>query len=132
VFKISPDKIGETVTQEKWEKVKAIAEKVLSEGPLPDFCHKELERQRGFLVHLSMTFSSLVPFLKGIHLTLDSWRSGRKEDGWKMTQKEWRLWTLHQADRDEDQEELAYLITHEGAPARPFDPCLVWLETCEL
>jgi hypothetical protein len=120
VFKISPNKIGKTVTQEKWEKAKAIAEaiaeKVLSEGLLPDLCHKELERQRGFLVHLSMTFSSLVPFLKGIHLMLDSWQSGRKDDGWKMTPKEWRLWTLHQADGEEDQEELAYLIAHKGAP----------------
>jgi hypothetical protein len=120
VFKISPNKIGKTVTKEKWEKaraiVEAIVEKVLSDGPLPDLDHKELERQRGFLVHLPMAFSSLVPFLKGIHLTLDSWRSGRKDDGWKMTPKEWRLWTLHQAEGGEDQDELAYLIAHEGAP----------------
>jgi hypothetical protein len=120
VFEISPDKIGKTVTQEKWDKAKAIVEsiagKVLSDGSSPELDHKELERQRGFLVHLTMTFSSLVPFLKGIHLTLDSWRFGRKEDGWKMTPKEWRLWTQHQADGDEDQEELAYLIAHDGAP----------------
>jgi hypothetical protein len=120
VFQISPDKVAKTVTQEKWDKARAIvhdiAEKVLGDGPIPDLDHKELERQRGFLVHLTMTFTSLVPFLKGIHLTLDSWRKGRKEDGWKMTPKEWRLWTQHQADGDEDQEELAYLMAHEGAP----------------
>jgi hypothetical protein len=30
-------------------------------------------------------YPSLVPYLKGIHLTLDSWRSGRNNDGWKRT-----------------------------------------------
>jgi hypothetical protein len=63
-----------------------------------------------------MTFTSLVPFLKGIHLTLDSWRVGRKEDGWKMTNSEWRLWMQQQAEGDVDQQELAYLMAHEGAP----------------
>jgi hypothetical protein len=73
VFQVSPNKIAKTVTQEKWDKAKtivdSIAGKVLVDGPLPDLDHKELERQRGFLVHLTMTFTSLVPSLKGIHLT---------------------------------------------------------------
>lgn len=120
VFKIFPDKIAMTVTQEKWDKtktlVKSIAEKVLGGDPLPDLHHKELESQRGFLVHLTMTFSSMVPFLKGIHLTLDSWREGRKDDGWKMTPKEWRLWSQQQAGGDEDQQDLVYLIANDGAP----------------
>jgi hypothetical protein len=76
VFQISPSKIGKTVTQEKWDKARgialSIAEKVLGDGPIQDSDHKLLEQQRGFLVHLTMTFTSLVPFLKGIHLTLDS------------------------------------------------------------
>jgi hypothetical protein len=84
VFQILPDKIAKTVTQEKWDKAKyivqSIAAKVLGDGPLPDLDHKELERQRFFLVHLTMTFSSMVPFLKGIHLTLDSLRDGQKDD----------------------------------------------------
>jgi hypothetical protein len=32
---------------------------------------------------VAQTYPSLVPYLKGIHLTLDSWRSGRNKDGWK-------------------------------------------------
>jgi hypothetical protein len=47
------------------------------------FCHKTLERQRGFLVYVTHTYPSLVPYLKGIHLTLDSWRPWRDSDGWK-------------------------------------------------
>jgi hypothetical protein len=120
VYQISPSKIGKTVTQEKWDKARgivlSIAEKVLGDGPMQDLDHKLLEQQRGFLVHLTMTFSSLVPFLKGIHLTLDSWRVGRKEDGWKMTNSEWRLWLQYQAEGDLDQQELVYLMAHEGAP----------------
>jgi hypothetical protein len=77
VFQISPSKIAKTVTQEKWDKaraiVQAIANKVLVAAPEEvELNHKELESQRGFLVHLTMTFSSLAPFFKGIHLTLDS------------------------------------------------------------
>jgi hypothetical protein len=110
VFKISSDKVEKTATQEKWDKARAIihkiADKVLSEGPPQDLDHKELEHQRGFLVHLAMTFASIVPFLKGIHLTLDSLRAGRKSDGWKMTTSEWRQWTQqHQVDGEIDQEE---------------------------
>ncbi|KAL7572801.1 hypothetical protein ACA910_014658 [Epithemia clementina (nom. ined.)] len=30
----------------------------------------------------------MVPYLKGLHLTLESWRKDRDEDGWKMTAKE--------------------------------------------
>jgi len=42
---------------------------------------KELEKGRGFLVYLSRTYPSIVPYLKGIHLTIDSWRPNRDEDG---------------------------------------------------
>ncbi|KAL7576958.1 hypothetical protein ACA910_006714 [Epithemia clementina (nom. ined.)] len=30
----------------------------------------------------------MVPYLKGLHLTLESWREDRDEDGWKMTPRE--------------------------------------------
>ena len=30
----------------------------------------------------------MVPYLKGIHQTLDSWRSGRSKDGWKLSPEE--------------------------------------------
>jgi hypothetical protein len=32
----------------------------------------------------------ITPYLKGIRLTLDSWRPWRREDGWKMTVREVR------------------------------------------
>jgi hypothetical protein len=47
--------------------------------------HKQIERRRGFLVYVDRAYPSLVTYLKGIYLTLDSWRSDRNEDGWKQT-----------------------------------------------
>jgi hypothetical protein len=51
-------------------------------GHLP---HKTAESYRGFLVYVSRTYGAFVPYLKGIHLTLDSWRPFRDDDGWKNT-----------------------------------------------
>ena len=44
---------------------------------------KEMERRRGFLLYVTRTYPSMVPYLKGIHLTLDSWRPQRDMEGWK-------------------------------------------------
>jgi hypothetical protein len=33
----------------------------------------------------------MVPYLKGIHQTLDTWRPNRREDGWKLTPREIQL-----------------------------------------
>jgi len=49
------------------------------------FDHKEMEKQRGFLVYVTRTYPALVPYLKAIHLMLDSWRVGRDDEGWRMT-----------------------------------------------
>jgi hypothetical protein len=46
--------------------------------------HKKLESARGFLVYVANTFKAMTPYLKGIHLTLDSWREHRDHDGWKI------------------------------------------------
>jgi hypothetical protein len=35
---------------------------------------KSLESKRGFLIYVTRTYPSMVPYLKGMHLTLDSWR----------------------------------------------------------
>jgi hypothetical protein len=43
---------------------------------------KKLRSYRGFLVYVSRTYGFLVPYLKGIHLTLESWRANRDSEGW--------------------------------------------------
>lgn len=61
-------------SQQKWDKAKRIIrdllERVQKGSPL---CLKMLLKERGFLVHLTMTYPLLVPYLKGLHLTVDSW-----------------------------------------------------------
>ena len=47
-----------------------------------------MERDRGFLVYISRTYRAMVPYLKGIYQTLDSWRSGRSKDGWNLSPEE--------------------------------------------
>ena len=57
--------------------------KELGEGSNIDF--KELETDRGFLVNISRTYRAMVSYLKVIYQALDSWRSGKSKDGWKLS-----------------------------------------------
>jgi hypothetical protein len=50
--------------------------------------HTVLERTRGFLVYVARTYKSVAPFLLGFYLTIDSWRPGRDEEGWRLRQAE--------------------------------------------
>ena len=100
------DVVKKGVTKERWEKVKLkvrwIADQIgLSDsfspgdygdlndrrdesGECPHGCihYKTMESYVGFLVYVSMTYTSMVPYLKGIYLTLNSWRDGRDVEGW--------------------------------------------------
>eukprot|EP00957_Ditylum_brightwellii_P171992 13094497-Ditylum_brightwellii.AAC.1 len=51
---------------------------------VPTFDRKELEKGRGFLVHMSEVYPMITPYLKGIHLTLESWHPDWDVDGWKF------------------------------------------------
>jgi hypothetical protein len=48
---------------------------------------KSLERNVGFIVYVAMTYTSMIPYLKGIYLTLYSWRGNWNKDGWKELNK---------------------------------------------
>jgi predicted NAD/FAD-binding protein len=47
-----------------------------------------MELDRGFLIYVPQTYPAMVPFFKVIHLTLDGWRGGRDEQGWKRALSE--------------------------------------------
>lgn len=84
-----------TCSQEKWDKTKLIIFtllKKLEKDPKVMLDRKELERQRGFLIHISRTFTQMIPYLKGIHHTLESWRFGRDKNGWKLGKEEIMDW----------------------------------------
>ena len=53
--------------------------------PEGHFPHKEALYKRGFLVYVSRTYRVMVPYLKGIHLSIYSWRPDRDEDWWRTT-----------------------------------------------
>jgi hypothetical protein len=48
---------------------------------------KSLECNVGFIVYVAMTYTSMIPYLKGIYLTLNSWRGNQNKDGWKESNK---------------------------------------------
>ena len=78
------------ISVEKWNKAKCFILELASiiddkvDQAIP---FKFLEHGRGFMVYFCRTYTSFVPYLKGIHLTLDSWRSNRDGEGWKDNMK---------------------------------------------
>jgi hypothetical protein len=68
------DGISVLCTREKWSKAQSyvldMQNRLTNHQGVFDF--KTLEQQRGFLVYVSRTYPVMVPYLKGIHLTLDS------------------------------------------------------------
>jgi hypothetical protein len=44
---------------------------------------KRLEQTRGYLIYVSRTYRWMVPYLKGLHLTIDSWREDRDDEGYR-------------------------------------------------
>ena len=50
---------------------------------------KALDKDRGFLIHIARTFPMMVPYLRRIHNTLESWRLGRDSEGWKYSASDW-------------------------------------------
>jgi len=91
VVHVEVDAVYKLVTQERWDKTKAKIDWIWKEvqdiraGNKAAMDYKTLESYRGFLIYVSRTYTTLVPYLKGIHLTLDSWRPNRDDDGWKIT-----------------------------------------------
>jgi len=43
--------------------------------------HKPLEKIRGFLNYVMQVYPAMIPYLRGFHGTLDSWRTNRTADG---------------------------------------------------
>ena len=71
-----------TISQKKWSRVKNILKqwkgKFDENHELPLINYKKLERDLGFLVHVSMTYEKIKPFLRGFYLTLKI-RGGKGE-----------------------------------------------------
>lgn len=74
-----------TLTQEKWDKVKAFlawVEQGVRMGAPLEF--NKFRSGKGFLLHVAQTFDVAQPYLKGFHLAENMWRPGRDSGGWKI------------------------------------------------
>ena len=74
------------VSQQKWDKVKELVGELKGMIGTSSVQQKCLEPRtiRGFLVYVSRTYKWMVPYLKGIHLTIDGWRPDQDHDGYRM------------------------------------------------
>ena len=84
------DEVRVEVAQDKWLKSKRYINWIIEHhDDVEGIPFKELERIRGFLVYTTRTYPAMVPYLKGIHLTLDGWRKHRDDEGWKYIGHNW-------------------------------------------
>jgi hypothetical protein len=82
---VSQEGVGVTCGPDKWLKAQRILAELLCEvKQSPRLHHKTLEQRHGFLIHIQGTYPCITPFLKGLHLTLDSWRGDQDHEGWKL------------------------------------------------
>ena len=86
VFNDEDQGIVVLTSQDKWDKLKHICQHSLTqlENNNIELDHKALRSDRGFLVYVTQAYPSMVPYLKGIHLSLETWRGGRDPEGWKL------------------------------------------------
>ncbi len=76
------------VSQEKWDKMKRLIQEM---GEMVAKDHLPLARLLQiwrFLMYVVRTYPWINPYIKGLHLTIDSWRLFRGADGFKLRGKE--------------------------------------------
>lgn len=95
-------------TEEKWKRFRDIIQKWLDRVERGDrnLDHKELQKDRGFCVHVCNNYPSMKPFLKGFHLSLEMWRGNRDEEGWKLPTRLHSISEESEEDIDEDEEDV--------------------------
>ena len=76
------------VSQEKWEKTQRLIKEMLDMIPQDYYPLSRLLQIRGFLMYVAGTYPWINPYMKGLHLTIDSWRPHRGPDGFKLRGKE--------------------------------------------
>ena len=73
-------------SQDKWDKMKMIIDywlEVLSTGTT-ELDHTKLRSDYGFLLYSCRPYPAMKPYLKGVGLSVNSWRPNRDEEGWKV------------------------------------------------
>jgi hypothetical protein len=116
--------ISQSFTAEKWKRgqdsVDSVLDAIDENDGIVDY--KLLERVRGFLCHLSMTFEVITPFLKGFHLILAKHLRRRDKDGWKFSEKRYLSYVHQKLADDEITEAEAELMLKEADDESPDAP----------
>lgn len=80
------------VTQLRWDKARRLLGEIRNLFEQGEDENKQvwlprdrLESARGFLIYVGRTYTTMLPYLKGLHLTIDGWRENRDEDGWRIS-----------------------------------------------
>lgn len=105
IIETTKDKVTKTVSLAKLNKAKKIIADIiaeLEESSDDSLDFKQLEKHRGYLIHVCTTYKQFVPFMKGIHQTLDSWRPNQKSDGWRMSSSKWSTLLAQLPDEERD------------------------------
>jgi hypothetical protein len=94
-------------SQEKWDQLKAICLNWLGiiGGGKTELEFERLRSDQGFLVYVTQAYPGMKPYLKGFNLSLETWREGRDEDGWKLQPRKPR--DINQEEEKDD---------HKGKP----------------
>ncbi|KAG7340358.1 hypothetical protein IV203_023901 [Nitzschia inconspicua] len=73
-------------SETKWKRAKDQVNEVLEMIRWsPDrLDRKRLEQIRGFVGYVTRTYPSAVPYLTGLHMTIDGWRQNRDSRGWRL------------------------------------------------
>jgi hypothetical protein len=81
------------VSAKQWAKTKELIAELLhlldtrEDSQLP---HHQLLQIRGFVVYVTRSYPWMPPYLKGMHLAINSWRPGRGKDSYRLTATELR------------------------------------------
>jgi hypothetical protein len=123
VFTTTGTDVLQSVSQVKWDRANAQLDELQSmigssSDGLVDY--KRLEEIRDFPGHISMTYSMVTPYLKGLHLTLASHHLGCNEFGWNVASKEWAAY-LHEAveSRKSSGDEAIHMMDATLEPSNP-------------
>lgn len=86
IVRTNSTEVGKTISHDRWTKARNIISSLfdqVSSSKENSLNTKELLSHRGFLIYIVRTFTPMNPYLKGLHLTIDSWRPNRDEHGWR-------------------------------------------------
>jgi hypothetical protein len=70
---VTPEGVFVLSDEEKWAKAKRLLVELqeLLEADPNAMPHKRLEQIRGFLIYVTRTYSCMVPYFIGLHMTID-------------------------------------------------------------